>query len=54
MLLGLHPHKTSGTEQISPRFLTEMAASNALALTFYYHTSYDQGKIALKERLLQL
>ena len=40
LLLGQKPHKASGPDQISPRFLKEMASSIAPALTLIYQTSY--------------
>ena len=43
LLDGLNPHKASGPDQISPRFLKEMAPSIAPALTLIFQASYDQG-----------
>ena len=41
-LEGLNPHKATGADQISSRFLKEMASSIAPALTLIYQASHDQ------------
>ena len=43
LLLSQKPHKASGPDQISPRFLKEMASP--IALTLIYHASYEQGQV---------
>ena len=45
LLLSQKPHKVSGPDQISPRFLKEMASPIAPALTFIYQASYEQGQV---------
>ena len=45
LLLSHDPDKASGPDQISPRFLTEMASSIAPALTLIYQASYEQDQI---------
>ena len=45
LLLGQKPHKASGPDQISSRFLKEMASSVAPALTLIYQASYEQAQI---------
>ena len=45
LLLGQKPHKASGPDKISWRFLKEMASSIAPALTLTYQASYEQGQI---------
>ena len=41
----LNSHKASGPNQISPRFLKEMASLLAPVLTLIYQASYEQGQI---------
>ena len=45
LLLGQNPHKASGLDQISARFLKEMASSNAQTLTLINQASWEQGQI---------
>ena len=45
LLEGLNPHKASGPDEISARFLKEMAPSISPALTLIFQASYDQGKV---------
>ena len=45
ILEGLNPHKASGPDEISSRFLTEIAPSISLALTLIFQASYDQGTV---------
>ena len=45
LLISQNPHKASGPDQISPRFLKEMDSSIAPALTLVYQVSYEQGQI---------
>ena len=45
ILEGLNPHKASGPEEISSRFLKEMAPSISPALTLIFQASYDQGTV---------
>ena len=45
LLHGQNPHQASGPDQISPRFLKEMASSIAPALTLIYSAIYEQGQI---------
>ncbi|MCG7868954.1 MAG: reverse transcriptase family protein, partial [Candidatus Thiodiazotropha taylori] len=47
LLEGLNPHKASGPDEISARFLKEMAPSIAPALTLIFQASYDQGTVPL-------
>ncbi|MES9883149.1 MAG: hypothetical protein ABW185_19970 [Sedimenticola sp.] len=44
LLDGLNPHKASGTDQISTRFLKEMSPSISPALTLVFQASHDQGQ----------
>ena len=39
------PHKASGPDQITPRFLKEMAPSITPALTLIFQASFDQGQV---------
>ncbi|XP_052269835.1 uncharacterized protein LOC127871151 [Dreissena polymorpha] len=41
---NLNPHKAAGPDQISSKFLKEMAPSIAPALTLIYQASYDQSQ----------
>ena len=45
LLLSQKPHKASGPNQISPRFLKERASPIAPALTLIYQASYEQGQV---------
>ena len=45
ILEGLNPHKASGPDEISSRFLKEMAPSISPALTLIFQASYDQGLV---------
>ena len=45
ILEGLNPHKASGPDEISSRFLKEMAPSISPALTLICQASYDQGTV---------
>ena len=45
ILEGLNPHKASGPDEISSRFLKEMASSISPALTLIFQASYDQGTV---------
>ena len=45
ILEGLNPHKASGSDEISSRFLKEMAPSISPALTLIFQASYDQGTV---------
>ena len=45
MLFGQNPHKASGPDQISPRFMKEIPSLVALALTLIYQASHEQGQI---------
>ena len=45
ILEGLNPHKASGPDEISSRFLKEMAPSISPALTLIFQASYDQGTV---------
>ena len=45
LLQGLNPHKATGPDTISSRFLKEMAHPLAPALTVIFQASLDQGKI---------
>ena len=44
ILKGLNPHKATGPDQISLRFLKEMASTIAPFLTLIYQASHDQGQ----------
>ena len=45
ILQGLNPHKASGPDEISSRFLKEMAPSISPALTLIFQASYDQDTV---------
>ena len=45
-----NPHKASGLDQITPRFLKEIAASITPALTLIFQTSYDQCQVPVAPR----
>ena len=45
LLLSQKLHKASGPDQISPRFLKEMASPIPPTLTFIYQASYEQGQV---------
>ena len=39
------PHKACGSDQVTPKFLKEMAPSITPALTLIFQASYDQGQV---------
>ena len=43
--ISMNRHKASGPDQITPRFLKEMAPSITRALTLIFQASYDQGQV---------
>ena len=45
LLLSQKPHKAGGPDQVSPRFLKEMASPIAPSLTLIYQASYKQGQV---------
>ena len=45
LLQGLKPHKATGPDEISSRFLKEMASPITPALTLIYQASLEQGQI---------
>ena len=45
LLRGLKPHKATGPDEISSRFLKEMASPITPALTLIYQASLEQGQI---------
>ena len=45
LLDSQNPHKASGPDQITPRFLKEMAPSITPALTLTFQASFDQGQV---------
>ena len=45
ILEGLNPYKASGPDEISSRFVKEMAPSISSALTLIFQASYDQGAV---------
>ena len=45
LLLSQIPHKSSGPDQSSPRFLKELASPIAPALALIYPASYEQGQV---------
>ena len=47
---SLNPHKASGLDQITPRFLKEMAPSITPALTLIFQASYDQCQVPVAPR----
>ena len=46
LLRGLKPHKAKGPDEISSRFLKEMASPITPALTLIYQASLEQGQIS--------
>ena len=44
LLHGLNQHKATGPDEISTKFLKEMAAPVTPALTFIFHASLNQGQ----------
>ena len=45
LLDSQNPHKASGPDQITPRFLKEMAPSITPVLTLIFQASFDQGQV---------
>jgi hypothetical protein len=45
LLLNLNPHKDTGPDQLSTRFLKEMATSITPSLTLIFQTSLERGKV---------
>ena len=45
LLLNLNPHKATGPDQLSTRFLKEMATSITPSLTLIFQTSLERGKV---------
>ena len=45
LLDSQNPHKASGSDQLTPRFLKEMAPSITPALTLIFQASFDQGQV---------
>ena len=52
LLLNLNPHKAMGPDQLSTRFLKEMATSITPSLTLIVQTSLERGKYQMTGKRL--